>query len=66
MDVVRERRRGERSTLELAVAEQVAPEAERSQPRQQRERTGAVIYIGRLQIEFEQRAVLVADDGPYV
>src|SRR5215207_2161524 len=61
VDVVCGRRRGERRPLEPTVAEQIALEAGRGQSWQSREGARAVIRVGRLQLELEQRAVLVAD-----
>jgi hypothetical protein len=55
MDVMLERRRGEGRALEAAVAEQVALEAERGQPRQRRQDARAVVRVGRMQLEIEQR-----------
>ena len=52
--------RGEGHALEAAVAEEVTFEAERGQPRQHRQDARAVVRVGRLQFEVEQRAVLVA------
>ena len=60
MDVVLERRGGEGCALEAAVAEQVALEAERGQPRQRRQDARPVIRVGRMELEIEQRTVLVA------
>ena len=49
--------------LVAAVAEQIALEAQRGQARQRRQDARAVVRVGRMQLEIEQRAVLVAHDG---
>ena len=46
---------GEGRALEAAVAEEVTLEAERGQPRQHRQDTRAVVRVGGLQFEIEQR-----------
>ena len=61
MDVLLERCRGEGRALEAAVAEEVTFEAERGQPRQHRQDACAIVRVGRLQFEIEQRSMLVAD-----
>src|ERR671910_3430902 len=46
----------------LTLPEQITLEAERGQPRQRWQDARSVIRVGRMQLEIEQRAVLVADD----
>jgi hypothetical protein len=60
VDVVLQRRCGEGRALEPAIAEQIPLEAERRQPRQGWQDARPVIRIGRMQLEIEQRTVLVA------
>ena len=51
----------ERHPRKAAVAKQIALEAERGQPRSDRQGTRAVVRVRRPQFEVEQRAVIVAD-----
>jgi hypothetical protein len=60
VDVVLKRCLGERRALEATVAEQITLEAERGQPRQCRQDARPVIRVGRVQLEIEQRTMLVA------
>jgi len=55
MDVVLECRLGEGCALVAAVAEQITLEAERGQARQRRQDARAVVRVGRMQLEIEQR-----------
>jgi hypothetical protein len=61
MNVMLERRRGEGRSLEAAAAKEITLEAGCSQPRQCRQYARAVVRVGGLQFEVEQRAMLVAE-----
>ena len=61
MDVVLKRCHSDGRALEAAVAEEITFKAERGQPRQHWQCAGAVVGVGRLQFEIEQRSMLVAD-----
>src|SRR3954469_23958092 len=62
MDGVLQRCLGEGCTLEAAIAEQITLETKCSQPRQRWQDARPVIRVGRVQLEIEQRTVLVTDD----
>jgi hypothetical protein len=64
VDVVLERRCGERFSLEPAIAEQITLKAKRGQSRQRWQAACTVVHIGRLQFEVKQRAMLDGVDAP--
>src|SRR4051812_20639793 len=62
MDALLEGGCGEGRAPETAIAEQIPLEAERGQSRQRRQDPRPIVGVGRMQLQLEQRAMLVADD----